>query len=135
MVANLFKTLIFSAMAITTIAPGMAFATPVANKATLQSTCQSVRQPQNTDSQASQQKQQRLNAQKQQKIKSLFAKRQQQVAAVLTPTQRPQFEQAMQSSSKIYPALRSLNLSTDQRAKIHTIVQASARQIQAVMAQ
>ncbi len=55
---------------------------------------------------------------------NLSSKQQREIEAVLTKTQRSKFEQAMRGK-KLNPALESLKLTTNQKTRINSILQAS----------
>lgn len=77
----------------------------------------------------------RLNlteAQKQQ-MQAIRQRTQSQIAAILTPQQRTQYEQALQSNQKKRGLLQSLNLTEQQQEQIRAIKQASKQQMQSIL--
>ena len=104
---SLFATTVFLA----TVVPSLAFAAPAKNG--------TMSQPHSNQSSSvapsSGSKSQQSN---------LSSKQQREIEAVLTKTQRSKFEQAMRGK-KLNPALESLKLTTNQKTRINSILQAS----------
>jgi hypothetical protein len=123
-------SLFASTVALATLVPSIAFAAPA--KTGKMSQPNSI--PSASTTQGSSQSQRlKLNSKQQQQIKALLADRQREIEAVLTKDQRPRFEQAMRSEQKLYPTLQSLNLTANQKNRVHSIVQAYNQKLKGVM--